>query len=98
VAGTDYAERAGGQAERDGTLQIIRFGKQIAMMIRLDLLDRRAGFGRRVRVGAAGRVRDVYVHDPWDAHEYEDCRLEADEAVLLSALEMQGSTTLTVTQ
>src|SRR4051794_15774115 len=36
--------------------------------------------------------------DPWDGQAYEGCRLESDEVVLAALSEMQGSTTLTVTQ
>ena len=36
--------------------------------------------------------------DPWDGHEYENCRLASDGAEFVATGEMRGSTTLTVTQ
>jgi Conserved hypothetical protein 2217 (DUF2460) len=36
--------------------------------------------------------------DPWDGHDYENCRLESDEVGLVALEELRGSTTLTVTQ
>ena len=36
--------------------------------------------------------------DPWDGHDYENCRLESDEVELIAQGEVRGSTKLTVTQ
>lgn len=36
--------------------------------------------------------------DPWDGHDYENCRIATDSADFLATAEMQGSTTITVTQ
>ena len=68
-------------------------------VIRLDLLDE--GVLAAIEeffIAQQGAYGEFNFVDPWDGHEYENCRLERDEAVLASAGEMQGGTTVTVVQ
>ena len=85
----------------DGTHQRYRdsAGARLRWAIRLDLLDEGELASVEEFVAAQqGAYATFTFTDPWDAHEYEGCRLEGDDAVMLSAGELQGSTTLTVTQ
>jgi hypothetical protein len=36
--------------------------------------------------------------DPWDGHEYPDCRLASDELESIAMAEMQGRTSLTIVE
>jgi hypothetical protein len=85
----------------DGTAQRYRDSgaARLRWMIRLDLLDEgEMASLEEFMVAQQGSYGTFTFTDPWDGLEYEGCRLEADEAVLISAGEMWGSTTLTVTQ
>jgi hypothetical protein len=85
----------------DGTAQRYRdsAGARLRWMIQLDLLDEgeMASLEEFMAV-QQGSYGTFTFTDPWDGIEYEGCRLQGDEAVLISAGEMRGSTTLTVTQ
>ena len=85
----------------DGTQQRYRdaAGAKLRWVIRLDLLDEGelASVEEFVAEQQGGYAAFTFT-DPWDGTEYANCRLEGDEALLVSAGEMQGSTMLTVTQ
>jgi hypothetical protein len=85
----------------DGTGQRYRDsgGSKLRWIIRLDLLDEGelASLEEFVAVHQ-GRYGTFTFMDPWDGVEYEGCRLENDDAVFISAGELRGSSTLTVTQ
>ena len=85
----------------DGTQQRYRDAKGVKLrwLVRLDLLDEGELAAVEEFFGTQqGAYATFTFTDPWDGNEYEDCRLESDEAVLVSAGEMQGSTIVTVTQ
>ena len=85
----------------DGTQQRYRDSgsARLRWMIRLDLLDEGELASMEEFITAQqGAYAAFTFTDPWDGVEYEGCRLEGDDAVLISAGEMRGNTTLTVTQ
>jgi hypothetical protein len=85
----------------DGTAQRYRDSgvAKLRWIIRLDLLDEgELASLEEFVVAQQGSYETFTFTDPWDGVEYEGCRLQGDEAVLISAGEMRGSTTLTVTQ
>jgi hypothetical protein len=85
----------------DGTQQRYRDsgGAKLRWAIRLDLLDEgELASVEEFLTEQQGSYALFTFTDPLDGHEYENCRMEGDEAVLISAGEMQGSTMLTVTQ
>jgi len=68
-------------------------------MIQLDLLDEgEMAAMEEFFAAVAGTYTTFPFTDPWDGKEYEGCRLESDEVDFTASREMQGSTTLTVTQ
>jgi hypothetical protein len=85
----------------DGSMQRYRDsrGARLRWTIRLELLDE--GEMAAVEEFVAeqqGAYGTFTFTDPWDGMAYDGCRLEGDDALLISAGEMLGATTITVTQ
>jgi hypothetical protein len=67
--------------------------------IQLDLLDEgEMAAMEEFFLAQQGAYATFTFTDPWDGHDYANCRLESDQVVLTAEGEMRGSTTLTVTQ
>jgi len=84
----------------DGTFQRYRDAGAIERrwVIQLELLDEgEMAALEEFFVSMEGAFGEFTFNDPWDGQPYEHCRI-GDEATFISAGEMQGSTTLTVTQ
>jgi hypothetical protein len=83
----------------DGSLQRYRdsAGVRQRWVVRLDLLDEgELAAVEEFFAGQQGAYAEFTFADPWDGAEYAHCRLESDDAVLVSSGEMRGSATLTV--
>jgi hypothetical protein len=83
----------------DGSQQRYRdsAGARRRWVIRLELLDEgELAAVEEFFAAQQGQYEAFTFTDPWDGTDYENCRLESEEAVLTSTGEMQGSTTLTV--
>jgi hypothetical protein len=68
-------------------------------VIQLELLDEgEIAALEEFFTGMLGAYSTFTFTDPWDGTDYQNCRLESDDAKFAAAAEMQGNTTLTVTQ
>src|SRR5262249_30189851 len=85
----------------DGSIQRYRDAGTVRRRwtMRLDLLDEgEIAAVEEFFVAQQGAYTTFTFTDPWDGHDYANCRLTSDAAQTVAAGEMQSSTTLTVTQ